>query len=202
MFKLTPILAVLGLLVGCATTGPSVSLYLLNQNAVAPPASVLAANAPNVALARVTVAGFLDKSGLVYQTGPNQVSIAASNLWAEPLPEQLHRAVFAELARKLKAVSLFPGLQSAPVRSLRLSLEFTGFHGRYDGKALVAGLWSLSDAQGEVLIRQPFAYKVALQSDGYAELVRALSIGLEATTQDIAATLNHYTRSAKPALSK
>lgn len=202
MFKIFPFLVLIGLLAGCAATGPSTSLYLLDQNATRPPAPTLADNAPNVALARVSVAGFLDKSGIVYQTGPNKVSVAASNLWAEPLPEQLHSAVFAELARKLKGMTLFPGLQSAPARSLRLSLKFSGFHGRYDGKALVAGLWTLSDAQGQALIRQPFEYKVALQSDGYDQLVRALSIGLEATTRDIAATLNHYTQPKHAPLSK
>lgn len=192
MLRLFSMLMLAALVAGCATTGSTTHLYLLNQSATAPPATGLAQNAPNVAIAQVSVAGFLDKSGIVYQTDRNRIRVAANNLWAEPLAEQLRRTVYTELARKVKAVSLYPGLQTAPARSLRLSLEFTGFHGRYDGKAVVAGLWSLSDAQGETLIRQPFAYKVALQTDGYAELVRALSTGLDAATGAIATTLNHY----------
>jgi len=176
----------------CATTAPRTKHFLLGQNLGPLPTPSLEEGAPNVALARLSVAGFLDQAGVVYQIGPNEVRVAARNLWAEPLPEQLQRALYDEITRQTKAVTVFQSASAAPVRSVRLSLEFAGFHGRYDGQAVVAGLWTLADRQNQPLLRQPFKYEIALGSDGYPELVAALAQGLDALAADIAATLDRF----------
>lgn len=176
----------------CASIEPQFRHYLLGDGAYAPPAPLQNAEAPNVALTQLAIAGFLDKSGIVYQVAPHEISIAARNLWAEPLPEQLSRVFYQALAGKAQQVSIYPDAQTAPVRSVRLAVTFTGFHGRYDGQALVAGVWSLADAQNQPLLRQPFQYEIALAGDGYDELVTALAQGLDAAAADIAASLDRF----------
>lgn len=195
MNKCILLLASAVLVSACATTAPPTQLYLLGDAAsVAAPnvASAAPDGVPNVVLAQVDTAGFLNVAGIVYQTAPNEINVAARNLWAEPLPDQLRRTFYDALATQVKTVAVYPGLRSAPVRSVRLRVNFSGFHGRYDGKAVVAGVWSLADTQNEPLLRQPFKYEIALQSDGYSELVAALESGLQASARDIAASLDRY----------
>lgn len=182
---------------GCASAPTQTRLYLLGQNAGTPPAPVLDEATPNVVMSQLSIAGFLDQSGIVYQTSNNEISVAARNLWAEPLPEQLQRALFDELTRQAKTVTIFQSAQGAPVRSVRLSVTFSGFHGRYDGQAIVSGVWSLADAQNQLLLRQPFKYQTALQSDGYPVLVAALADGLNSVAADIAATLDRFSDTQK-----
>lgn len=186
-------LATLG--TGCASAPPPLKMYLISQNGGTPPAPQLDDSTPNVVLSKLAVAGFLDKSGIIYQTTENEVSVAARNLWAEPLPDQIERALYDELTRRAQGVTIFKTVDAAPVRSVRLSVSFSGFHGRYDGQAIVSGVWSLADAQNQLLLRQPFNYESALQSDGYSELVAALAAGLDALAGDIAATLGRFSES-------
>ncbi len=54
-----------------------------------------------------------------------------------------------------------------------LSVTVTGFHGRYDGRAVVSGEWLLN-RQGR-LIRQPFHIELKQEQDGYDALVKALA---------------------------
>lgn len=195
VFALVALAVLMTLGSGCASAPPPLKMYLLSHNAGTPPAPQLDDNTPNIVLSKLAVAGFLDKSGIIYQTTENEVSVAARNVWAEPLPEQIERALYDELTRRAKGVTIFKTADTAPVRSVRLSVAFSGFHGRYDGQAVVSGVWSLSNAQNQLLLRQPFNYESALQGDGYSELVTALAAGLDALAVDIAATLDRFSKS-------
>lgn len=135
-------------------------------------------------VAQVSVADFLAGNGLVYQTSDVQYTTAHSNLWASPLEQQLQQALVADLSAAL------PGtlVSTQPIGSRddgsELTVTLTGFHGRYDGRAVVQGVWLLT-VNGRV-IRQPFDLALPQEKDGYDALVRTLAQGWEQVGQQVA----------------
>lgn len=66
-------------------------------------------------------------------------------------------------------------------------MTVTGFHGRYDGRAIIRGVWILKH-QGQ-LIKQPFDLELKQSEDGYDALVRTLAAGWQQEAGAIAAQL-------------
>ena len=93
-------------------------------------------------LEHVSVADYLAQSGVVYQTNDVQYVIAQNNLWASPLDQQLQQTLVTNLS------SALPGwvVSSQPMSSDQdvLNVTISGFHGRFDGKAIVRGEWVLN----------------------------------------------------------
>ncbi|MFW2168228.1 ABC-type transport auxiliary lipoprotein family protein, partial [Enterobacter cloacae complex sp.6722794] len=81
-------------------------------------------------------------------------------------------------------ISLQP-LQSSPET---LDITLTAFNGRYDGKVLVQGFWTLM--RGDNVIRRNFDIQLEQQEDGYPELVRTLANGWQKVAVDIAQEIN------------
>lgn len=120
---------------------------------------------------QVAVPDYLAGNGVVYQTSDVQYVIAANNLWASPLDQQLRNTLVANLSSQL------PGwvVASQPLGSDQdtLNVNVTGFHGRYDGSVVVSGEWLLNH-QGQ-LIKRPFHLEMKQQKDGYDEMVKVLA---------------------------
>ncbi len=170
------------LLAGCVKSVPT-NYYLLQDDINA---TQTFNTSRSLAIDKIEIAGFLDKSGVVYQTGPNQVNVAVRHLWAEPLSSQLRRSLSDQLSENLIDIAVYQNKNDAPDTIMLLNVSIDGFHGRYDGIAKVSGTWWLTDQKAKVVTRRAFDQSVPLQSDGYPELVRALSLGLEETVAMIA----------------
>ncbi|CND88993.1 membrane integrity-associated transporter subunit PqiC [Yersinia nurmii] len=136
-------------------------------------------------LEHVSVADYLAASGVVYQTNDVQYVIANNNLWASPLDQQLQQTLVTNLS------SALPGwlVSAQPLDSDQavLNVTVTGFHGRFDGKAIVKGVWVVK-YQGK-LIKQPFDLEVKQSEDGYDALIRTLAQGWQQEAQNIATQL-------------
>ena len=136
-------------------------------------------------LEHVSVADYLAQSGVVYQTNDVQYVIAQNNLWASPLDQQLQQTLVTNLS------SALPGwvVSSQPMSSDQdvLNVTISGFHGRFDGKAIVRGEWVLN-RQGR-LIKRPFSLELKQGEDGYDALVRTLAQGWQQEAQAIAAQM-------------
>lgn len=134
---------------------------------------------------QITLADFLSANGMVYQTSDVQYVIASNNLWASPLDQQLRNTLTTNLARAL------PGwiVASQPLgqEQSALSMNITGFHGRYDGKVIVSGEWLLRQ-KGEIITR-PFRIELNQQADGYDAMVKTLAKAWQQEAQSIAAEL-------------
>jgi len=135
---------------------------------------------------QISVPDYLASNGVVYQTTDVQYSIASNNLWASPLDQQLRNTLVANLSNQL------PGwvVASQPLGSAQdtLNVTVTGFHGRYDGRAIVSGEWLLKH-QGR-LIKRPFHIELRQQQDGYDELVKVLAQGWQQEAAAIAREIN------------
>lgn len=90
-------------------------------------------------VAQVSVADFLAGNGLVYQTSDVQYITARSNLWASPLEQQLQQSLVANLSAALPGTLVSTQPIGSSGDSDQLVVTITGFHGRYDGRAVVQG---------------------------------------------------------------
>ncbi|WON78894.1 membrane integrity-associated transporter subunit PqiC [Serratia sp. UGAL515B_01] len=179
MKKWIPIVLVM-LLSACGST-PSKTYYQLP--ALGTPSQVNGASVPRqLWLEHVSVADFLAQNGLVYQTSDVRFVTAQNNLWASPLDQQLQQTLVTNLGGAL------PGwvVSSQSMNSDQdvLNVTISGFHGRYDGKAIVQGEWVLNH-QGH-LIKRPFNIELKQDEDGYDALVRSLAQAWQKEAQEIA----------------
>lgn len=134
---------------------------------------------------QITLADYLSASGLVYQTSDVQYVIATNNLWASPLDQQLRNTLIVNLGQAM------PGwiVASQPLNNEQnaLTVNVTGFHGRYDGKVIVSGEWLLK--QKEKLISRPFRIELNQPEDGYDALVRSLAAAWQQEARSIASVI-------------
>ncbi|MGF6561883.1 membrane integrity-associated transporter subunit PqiC [Erwinia aphidicola] len=153
--------------------------------------SSVAASSQNVSrpvwVEHVSVPDYLAGNGVVYQSNDVQFVIAANNQWASPLDQQLQQTLVSNLSAAL------PGalVSSTPMGEQHdtLNVSVTGFHGRYDGHVVVSGAWTL-EHEGK-LTRQPFAFDLAQNEDGYDALVRTLAKGWQQVAGQVANAVIH-----------
>ncbi|CRL44897.1 hypothetical protein SGGMMB4_02285 [Sodalis glossinidius str. 'morsitans'] len=138
---------------------------------------------PKLWVAQVSVADFLVGNGLVYQTNDVQYTTARSNLWASPLEQQLQQTLVANLSAALPGTLVSTQPIGSGDDNDQLLVTLTGFHGRYDGRAIVQGVWLLTH-DGRV-IRQPFDLALPQEKDGYDALVRTLAQGWDTVGQQV-----------------
>ncbi|MBG6247823.1 MULTISPECIES: membrane integrity-associated transporter subunit PqiC [Symbiopectobacterium] len=172
------------LLSACSSTTPK-TYYQLPQPSVATAGKTDLTAARTLWLSHVALADYLSTSGLVYQTNDVRYVIASNNLWASPLEQQLQQTLQSSLNAGLpgRTVSSQP-LGAAPSE---LAVTVKAFHGRYDGKAVVQGEWTLQ--RGDRLLRQPFNLVLPVNDDGYDALVTTLAQGWQQVAQSIAAQI-------------
>lgn len=156
---------------GCASDPLSRQRYTLPMETEPP--QVSSGDAPHtLALRPLRLANYLDGEGIVLQLDDITLNHAQNHLWAEDLGRQLERGLRQRLAARLEDTRVIN--DGGPSDAQTLRVEVQSFQGRYDGQAVAAGQWQLRSADGRVLTQEPFNVQVALDSDGYPALVRAL----------------------------
>ncbi|PLR39860.1 membrane integrity-associated transporter subunit PqiC [Chimaeribacter arupi] len=174
------------LLAACSSDDSGKTYYQLpvpTQPAAAASATQAQTTQRQLWIEQVGVADYLNGSGVVYQTNDVQYVIAKDNLWASPLEQQLQQNLVTQLSRDLSgwlvSAQTLAGDQDV------LNVTVTGFHGRYDGKAVVSGQWTLT--QNGQTVTQPFNLQLDQPEDGYDTLVRTLAQGWQQQADVIAA---------------
>ena len=192
MMKWIPVVLAL-FLVACSSDGKKTYYQLPTVSTAASVAAVSAgggltpaASQPKLWISQVNVADFLSTSGLVYQTSDVQYVMAANNLWASPLSQQLQQTLQTYLGRNLPGW-VISGQQANDGNQEQLSVIVTGFHGRYDGRAIVSGTWTLT-RNGQVS-QHNFNLELKQEADGYDALVRTLSQGWAQEANSIASQI-------------
>lgn len=181
MMKWIPIALALTL-AGCSST-PETNYYQLpSANKTTVVSSREDASRPAVWVEHVAVPDYLAGNGVVFQRSDVQYVIASNNLWASPLDQQLQQTLVANLGEALPGwlVSASPLGQSQD----KLNVNVTGFHGRYDGHAVISGDWIL-EHQGQI-IKRSFSLTLPQNKDGYDALVKTLAAGWQQEARVIA----------------
>ncbi len=184
MKKWLMVIAVL-LLAACSSNNNGKVYYQLPVNAQ-PASQVVSQTGSHLLwIDQIVLADYLAANGVVYQTSDVQYVIATNNLWASPLDQQLRNTLINNLSQAM------PGwiIASQPLASEQstLTVNITGFHGRYDGKVIVSGEWLLK--QNNEIINRPFRIELNQQDDGYDAMVKTLAQAWQQEAQSMASEL-------------
>ena len=181
---------------GCASTpAPTTHQYTLPQHVlvspkqVSPNASLAGPTSPRVLMMPVQLAGQLQVNGLIIQTSPIEITEAHNNLWADALSNQLDRALYQAVSHRLHTASVISG-DSSDVPAYYIALQVNQFQGRYDGKAVVSGMYRILDADRRLIKQHAFTYEEPLIQNGYGALVDALDKGVQRLADDVAVQLD------------
>ena len=160
------------LVAGCASEAVPAYYALSLSDNQAPSRQVT--EGPILVVDRVVLPEYLNDMGIAFQPDDVQIVTANQARWAEALDKQLTRSLVQSLSEQLERVQVLEG-PNAKSQVWHLTRETTGFQGRSDGQAVVAGRWVLQ--QGDKAYSHSFQTQVPLQEDGYPALVRALRKG-------------------------
>ncbi|MGL4861343.1 MAG: membrane integrity-associated transporter subunit PqiC [Enterobacteriaceae bacterium] len=176
------------LLAACSTQVAQKKYYQLPEVASEQRVALTSDSRQQLQIDRVVLSDYLNGAGIVYQSSDVQYVMANSHLWASPLEQQLRFTLQDSLTALLPGwqVSLQP-LQDNP---MQLSVRVTGFHGRYDGQAVIRGEWQLTTGQGKI-VRQTFNLQLPQSAEGYDVLVKTLAAGWQQEAGDIARQATH-----------
>ena len=175
--------ALLALLLTACSGGAEPAYYALNLPTAKSVTAAQQTAGERLVVTRVTLPEYLNDMGIAYQQDDVQVVTANQARWAEALDKQLTQALVLGLSGRLSGVQVIEGADGRP-DIWRLSIEVSGFQGRFDGKAVVAGRWVLQ--RGDQIYSQPFLRLIPLAEDGYPALVRALRDGWQQEIDELA----------------
>ena len=178
--------ALLALLLTACSGGAEPAYYALNLPTAKSVTAAQQTAGERLVVTRVTLPEYLNDMGIAYQQDDVQVVTANQARWAEALDKQLTQALVLGLSGRLSGVQVIDGADGRP-DIWRLSVEVSGFQGRFDGKAVVAGRWVLQ--RGDQIHSQPFLRLIPLAEDGYPALVRALRDGWQQEIDELAGIL-------------
>ncbi len=124
----------------------------------------------------VSLPGYLDRSELVFQSGPNEFQIPPNVSWAGSLSDNIAAVLARDLQTQLGAreVLAYPWPAGhAPRR--RVALDVRQFHGISGSDAILDVAWRIEDADGNALGRGGGTFREPINGDGYAAVVAAES---------------------------
>ena len=178
------------LAVACAGSSVPPTQYLLRAEPVEQSGRV---EAPvRVGLGRVTVAPYLDQSGIVVETEAGQVQAAREHRWAEPLDAGLRSYLRAEMSETLGYdVSASPA-DGIPL-DYTVDVYLDQLHGTMAGTAVLDAVYRITPRPGAGDVAEyRFSRSAPLPREGYpglvdaeADLARQLAQAIAASVREI-----------------
>lgn len=124
----------------------------------------------------IALPGYIDRSELVFQNGPNEFQIPTNASWTGSLQENIAAVLARDLQGELGAAEVltypWPGGR-APRR--RVMLEVRQFHGISGRDAILDAAWRIEGSSGDTTARGSGAFREPIHGDGYAAVVAAES---------------------------
>lgn len=188
---LVPVFAVVA--GGCSLPGPVAdrSTYFTLTPDVASDGPAPESLDITVGLGPVTLPGYLDRAQLVRRTNPNQLELAGSARWAEPLRESIVRILQQDLlaASGARAVTRYPWLAASGV-DVVVAVDVLRFEAGEDREAELVARWSVRElAPARVVAVQESYLTEQVEGSGTAAEVAALSRTLGGLAREIAVAL-------------
>jgi uncharacterized lipoprotein YmbA len=187
--RLTILLPVgISLLVGCATTEPLATYFVLTgTGATAKPARPAAA--VRVYVRRVEVPAYLNRTNLASFNG-DQIRYSPTGLWALSLDQTISLGIASNLNRLGISAAGFQPAFSVPAHSYDVAVHITHFEGRENGDVLLTGNWQILGPGGGVVAGK----SVTIRRTGWtfgndAQLVALLSSEITELSEQIARAL-------------
>ena len=134
---------------------------------------------------RVTIAAYIEQSGLVLETRAGEIRPAQYHQWAEPMHQSVRNLLIVEVSQAL-GEDVFPA--RAGIGDTVVDIRIDQLHGTANGDALLVAYWWLQ-RDGEVIASYQFAESRDLSRDGYGALANAEQALLVQLAGRIAASL-------------
>ena len=170
------LMSLLGL-AGCASAPPPIEYYLLAPPAAVSDSVVELPDSPALVIESVDLAAYLKQSGMIVQTGDNQLQVSKTHLWAESLDLALPKALVRELQRQSDRYSYYlRNVDWVGQTDYRLRLRVDSLQATDRGEVVSAGRYQLISARSpETPLFVDFAFKRDIRQDGYADAVSQIS---------------------------
>jgi uncharacterized protein len=181
-------------LAGCGTTRPS-KFYILSP--IPAGESVTATgNEPAIGLGPVVMPKYLDRPQIVQRAGDNQLLLAESHRWAEPLANNFTRVLAENLAATIPVdqVAVYPWSRTMRV-DYQVSVDVLRFDADADGNAVLSTDWKVQETESEkVITRKRSTFSEPALATDYAAIVAAQSRLLAAFAREITGVIRSATR--------
>ncbi len=175
-------------LAACATAPPPEHSYYLLRAEV-PGALASAENGVLLGVGTVSIAPYLDRSGIVVQVDDHRVREARYHLWAEPLDQGI-RGYLSDRIAALLGRALNNGSNLVDQWDYRIDVAIEDFHGTLNGEARLVARWSLIDTAQDKLIASQRLVRTKRQAlDGYPGLVEVEAALLDELATEIVAVI-------------
>jgi uncharacterized lipoprotein YmbA len=158
--------------VGCTSTPPQITFYMLRGDAVEGQGKINARI--RVGVGRIVMAPYLlGNRGIRIETGPGEFRPASTHQWAEPLDDGLRWFLREEIASDL-GHEVGGGVTDTENWDYRVDVFVSRMHGTMDGRAILdAGFIVRSIRGGGGLSEYRFSKSLALPKEGYVGVVEA-----------------------------
>jgi len=159
------------LALGACGRSPIVHYYTLVG---ARPAALAPLAGPSIVVGPVAVPETVDRPEIVLRVSPTRLALTDEHQWAEPLAEEIARAMADDLAIALPHARVAAGAPPGEVRpdwEVRVSVQ--RFDSALDVEAIIEALWSVRRADGGVVKTGRSLVRVAAAGRGYDALVAA-----------------------------
>jgi uncharacterized lipoprotein YmbA len=187
--RLTILLPVsLSLLLGCATTEPLPTYFVLTP-AGAGTKPARPASAVRVYVRRVEVPAYLNRTNLASMNG-DQIRYSATGLWALSLDQTISLGIASNLNRLGISAAGFQPAFSVPSHVYDVAVRITHFEGHENGDVILSGNWQILGAGGGVVASK----SVTIRRTGWtfgndAQLVSLLSSEISELSEQMARAL-------------
>lgn len=169
------LLLAISLLVGCTSSPPVQDhRYLLRPEK-------LMASSPDessaVLLNPVLVAQYLDRQGIVLETGSSEIHVAKHHRWAEALDEAVERYLQVSIANRAGVV-VESTLLTTDAAAARVTVRINQMHGTDSGRVRLVADWKVDHPDQDATLFS-FDESVSQGADGYPALVAAHAVLLD-----------------------
>ena len=192
--RLVPGLVLIVLCLAACASGPAtpIEYYVLAPQVSAADSVVERSNRPTLVIENVDLAAYLRQTGMIIQTGNNQILVSRTHLWAESLESALPKALVRELQRQSDDYSYYlKSVDWVGETDYRLRLRIDSLQSTDRGEVVSAGRYQLisaEDAGSPVVV--DFSFVRDLDQDGYAYAVEQMGVLIGQIAEAILASVD------------
>ena len=189
--------ALLAVHFGCASS-PSSRFYLLSSLDTTRPEMKPSAEERcfSIGIGPINIPDYLNQPKIVTRGGPNELTLAEFDRWAEPFKNNLTRVLAKNLSALLctNTIAFFPWRGGVPV-DYRIEMEVLRLDGSLGGNVSLEAWWRVLSGDGKrMLLSKKSNVDEAVGGQDYKSLVSAQSRALAHLSREIAEAIKTLPR--------
>ena len=163
------VLVTLLVAVGCSRSSLA-NYYLLTPRT---PSEAAKKSELSLGVGPILLPEYVDRDNIVTTAGAQQVELAESHLWAEPLDRNVERVIAESLSRLLGTDTVYIYPWASGTVDVQVGVRVTRLTGRLGGDVFLDAYWSIKRGDEPILTRRASLSRPA--GEDYASFAAALS---------------------------